>query len=138
MAVVALTMHRHGTKTTEGALRIDVTRLKLLQFIAQRPNMVAAMREWARSKHPSGLLRDSPQRLRRGYIGDSTHDQVVEYMIACGILRAEGRYLLSRKDSTYIDEVYRAAVNDTMFESERTVLEELSHLRFTNAMLEGQ
>lgn len=138
MAVVALTIRRHGTKTTEGTTRIDVARLKLLQFIAQRPNMVPAMREWAVSKNASGLLRDSPQRLRRGYIGDSTHDQAVEYMIACRILRPDGRYLVEEKNSTYIGEVHNVAIKNNMFESERMVLEELSQIRITNAMLEGQ
>lgn len=138
MAVVALTMQRHGTKTAEGTIRIDAARLKLLQFIAQRPNMLPAMREWARSKNASGLLRDSPQRLRRGYIGDGTHDQIVEYMIACRVLRADGQYLVTDKDSTYIDEVYSVANRNNMFGSERTALEELSQVRITNAMLEGQ
>ena len=138
MAVVALTIHAHGAKTDDGELRIDSARLKLFQFIAQRPNMIPAMNEWARSKHASGLLRDSSQRLRRGYLGDGTYDQVVEYMMACKIIRVEGRSFISEKPSQYISEIAAATEAQDMFVSERTVLQELAKLRVTNAMLEGQ
>jgi len=138
MAVVALTIHMHGAKTEEGELRIDSARLKLFQFIAQRPNMLPAMKNWARSKHASGLLPDSSQRLRRGYLGDSTYEQVVEYMIACKMLRADGRYFISEKASRYISEIIAVAEGQEMFVSERTTLQDLTELRMTIAMLEGQ
>jgi len=138
MAVVALTIHVHGVKTEEGELRIDSARLKLFQFIAQRPNMLHTMKNWVRSKHSSGLLSDSSQRLRRGYLGDSTYDQVVEYMIACKILRADGRNFISERASRYISEVTVVAEEQGMFISERAALQELTRLRVTIAMLEGQ
>lgn len=138
MVIVALTFHAHGTKTTDNVLRIDSARMKLLQFVAQRPNMIRAMREWSQSGHASGLLRDSPQRLRRGYLGDSTHDQVVEYMAACKIIRPNGRYLTEEKTSSYIFDVNSAAIAQDMFASERAVLRELLAIRVTNAMLKGQ
>jgi hypothetical protein len=138
MAVVALTIQKHGTKTDDGELRIDAARLKLFQFIAQRPNMLPAMRDWAKSKHVSGLLRDSSQRLRRGYLGDSTHDQVVEYMVACKILRIEGRNFISDKSSQYIAAIVSVSESENMFATERSALQELAGFRVTNAMLEGQ
>ena len=138
MAVNALTIKRHGIPTDEGDLRIDSARLKLFQFVAQRPNMLPAMRMWAKDKQVSGLLRDSSQRLRRGYLGDSTHDQVTEFMIACRVLRAEGRHFVTEKTSQYIANIVSTAEAQNLFFSERSALEELAKLRVTNAMLEGQ
>jgi hypothetical protein len=138
MAVIALTIQKHGAETDEGELRIDSARLKLFQFVAQRPNMLPAMREWARSKHASGLLRDSSQRLRRGYLCDSTHDQVVEFMMACKILRADGRNYITEKSSQYIATIAIASETENMFATERAALQELADFRVTNAMLEGQ
>ena len=138
MAVIALTIWKLGTETDEGDLKIDSARLKLFQFVAQRPTMLPAMGEWAKSKHASGLLRDSSQRLRRGYLGDSTHDQVIEYMIACKSLRAEGRNFIAKKSDKYIGGIVAEAESQEMFVTERLALQELGALRVTNTMMEGQ
>jgi len=138
MAVAALAFAIHSTKTTDGERRIDTSRLKLLQFVAQRPALLPAMGQWATSKKTSPLLRGSSQRLRRGYMGDSTYDQVIEYMVACGIVRRESQYLALDRNGSYIDSINVASGKEGMFVQERFVLEELLRVRVTVAMLEGQ
>jgi hypothetical protein len=138
MAVIALAFAIHSTKTSEGEHRIDTSRLKLLQFVAQRPSLLPAMNQWASSKKTSTLLRGSSQRLRRGYMGDSTYDQVVEYMIACGILRPEGQYLALGRNGSYVDSIRLASEKESMFTQERFTLAELLRMRVTVAMLEGR
>lgn len=138
MAVIALSFATHSTKTTDAQSRIDAARLKLLQFVAQRPALLPAMKQWAASKKEPSLLLGSSQRLRRGYMGDSTYDQVVEYMIACGVFRSDGQFLVLDRNGSYVDFITGAADKEGMFVQERFVLGELLTMRVTVAMLEGR
>ena len=61
-------------------------------------------------------------------MGDSTYDQVVEYMIACGILRPEGQYLALGRNGSYVDSIRLASEKPTF-----TVVVTIGGDRFTNS-----
>ena len=67
MAVLALAIRIHGTPTADASLRIDSARLKLLQFVAQRPGLMPVVTRWATKGASKDSLLGSSQRLRRGY-----------------------------------------------------------------------
>jgi hypothetical protein len=138
MAVLALVIRIHATSAGDGLQRIDSARLKLLQFVAQRPVLMPEVARWASKGASKDSLLGSSQRLRRGYMGDSTYDHVVDFMTAYGIVRWDGKYLTSASSNSYISSVFEASENSGMFASERAVLLELKGLRITNAMLEGE
>jgi hypothetical protein len=138
MAVLALAIRIHGTAAADGSLRIDSARLKLLQFVAQRPVLMPVVTRWATKGASKESLLGSSQRLRRGYMGDGTFDHVVDFMIANGIVRWDGKYLAASSSNSYISSVLKASEETGMFASERAMLLELKSLRITNAMLEGQ
>jgi len=136
MAVLALAIRIHGTAAADGSLRIDSARLKLLQFVAQRPVLMPVVTRWATKGASKESLLGSSQRLR--YMGDGTFDHVVDFMIANGIVRWDGKYLAASSSNSYISSVLKASEETGMFASERAMLLELKSLRITNAMLEGQ
>ena len=138
MAVLALAIRIHGTPTADASLRIDSARMKLLQFVAQRPGLMPVVTRWATKGASKDSLLGSSQRLRRGYMGDGTYDHVVDFMTANGIVRWDGKYLAALSSNSYISAVLEASEKNGMFASERAVLLELKSLRITNAMLEGQ
>jgi hypothetical protein len=138
MTIIALAISIHGKTEADGSLRIESARLKLVQFVAQRPILVRALQRWARSSNGSDFLPGSSERLRRGYTGDSTYDQVVQFMVANGILRWDRKYLITIPGNLFLAHLLESSEREGMFTPERAVLQELKSIRITVSMLEGQ
>jgi hypothetical protein len=77
------------------------------------------------------------QRLRRGYLGDATHDRVVEYLVARGCLVQGSSHLGAGANVATLMELSRILRAENLFPEERRVLAEVANIKITNAMLEG-
>lgn len=117
--------------------RIQNRRLKLLQFIAMRPWLVSVIHEWSVSRHNAQRSLDSEEGLRRGFISDAMHDEVLDFLVAAGVLRREESYVIPGTNSSVIFDLYSEALGRSLFDAELTALRLLKGIAITNEMLEG-
>ena len=138
LAIVACAFDAHGKKSRGQTRRISAARLKLLQFIAARPMLLPVIQEWSAAGRQSQRNLLAPHSLRRGFLGDRTHDKVVFYLTAHNAIRREKGYLVeSARTSVLLDLAARIKAAD-LFGEERRVLDALSNTTLTLKMLEGQ
>src|SRR6202049_295348 len=81
MAVTASTFEMHSKPHGMNQRRIHAARLKLLQFVASRPRLLAVLRNWSKAQHDAQLSISTSQRLRRGFLGDQMHEDVVTFLV---------------------------------------------------------
>lgn len=95
MPIITLGISIRGKPEADGSLSIESARLKVMRFVAQRPILVRTLQRWVRSMNGSDFLPGSSEHLRRGYTGDSPCSQVVQFMVANGILKWDRKYLFT-------------------------------------------
>ena len=135
--VIAAVLGIFGKEAGLGKRSIQGSRLKLLQFIGSRPWLFAMVQEWSHTRNSGRFAVLSAQRIRRGFLGDTTHDQVVDLLVAHGALvRARGKLIAS--DAGPLGSLYAMAVKRDLFVAERETLVELSGITIVNKMLEGE
>ncbi len=132
VAVIACAMRSHASGSRH---RILGAWLKLLQFVAARPSLVANLRQYSQSKR--GKDRDNWPLMPRGYLGDQTHDGVVELLVAARILGRDGDYLECADQFHVLDALASRVATDGMFVGERNILGQLTDLRPTKALMGG-
>lgn len=137
IAVIAAAFELHAKPVAHGGRRILAPRLKLLQFIACRPWLLEMVRRWSRAQGDAQLLLSTSQRLRHGYLGDQTHEEVLSLLIARDMLSWSAPHVTAGPGIELLRHVYVASVEQELFCAERGVLEDLLGIRITNAMLEG-
>ena len=135
--IIAAVLDICGKESSSGQRSIQGSRLKLLQFIGSRPWLLAMVQEWSRTRSSGRFPILSPQRIRRGFLGDTTHDQVVDLLVAHGtLIRASGKLIAS--DAGPLGSLYALAVRRELFVAERETLVKLSGTTIVNKMLEGE
>ncbi len=137
VAVIAAAFELHAKPMAQGERRILAPRLKLLQFIACRPWLLDMVRRWSEAQGDAQLLLATSQRLRHGYLGDETHEEVLSFLIARGMLAWSAPHVTTGPRIELLRGVYVASVEQELFCAEREVLKDLLGIRITNAMLEG-
>jgi hypothetical protein len=135
--VVAAAFERHTKAAPPIGQRIHATKLKLLQFIAMRPRLLPVITEWSKAKHDEELS-FTTQDFRRGFLGDQMFDSVIAFLVARGALDWMGTHLIEGKNSALLNTIYTAATGSGLFELERQTLEELTRIKITVRMLEGE
>jgi hypothetical protein len=73
----------------------------------------------------------------RGYVGDRTHDAIIEFLVASGILEREKDQLMDGPRVAALDRLYEQLRAANLFAAERQVLAELLDIRANKTMLEG-
>jgi hypothetical protein len=137
-AIVALIFERFANPRPPSDYRkLSSARLKLLQFITLRPWLLAAIREWSEADQQGGFAFSHSMRIRRGFLSDTTHDDLINYLVACGIFLRKETQIVSGKNAAALTEIAKSVVEHKLFESERNVIEELANTKITNEMLEG-
>lgn len=136
MSVIAAAFEIHAKPYGLGQRRLHAGRLKLLQFIACRPWLIDMMREWSAAQSDAQLSIASSQRLRRGFLGDQMHEDVVAFLVARGVLAKIGSHIVS-VNADFLTDLYSVSLEQALFSAERRVLHELLNIQITNAMLEG-
>jgi hypothetical protein len=136
--VVALVFERFAKPAgLTGHQKMSSARLKLLQFITLRPWLLPAVREWSDAGKQSGFAFGHPMRIRRGFLSDSAHDDLINYLIACGQLTRLETQIVSGTNGSVLTDIARSIVEHTLFVSERNVIEQLAGIKITIEMLEG-
>jgi hypothetical protein len=120
-----------------GHRRISAARLKLLQFITIRPWLLPAIREWSKGTEQGSLAFAHSIRIRRGFLSDTAHDDVMNYLGACDIFFRHESHIVSGQNSKTLGRIVESILKDDLFAAERKVIEELGAVRITNEMLEG-
>ena len=72
-------------KRAGGERQLHSTWLKLLQFIATRPDLLNDFDDWVSERRKAHSL--ASQRMRRGFLSDTTFDYVIQILVASGQLR---------------------------------------------------
>jgi len=120
-----------------GQRRIASARLKLLQFITLRPWLLPAMRQWSNAGKQTDFAFGHAMRIRRGFLSDTAHDDVINYLVACGQLTRFETQIVSGAHGDAMKKVAESIKEHDFFRSERGVIEQLANISITNEMLEG-
>ena len=136
--IVAMAFQIHAASDKYSSQpRIQSRRLKLLQFVAMRPWLVSVIGEWSLSRHNAQRSLDSEEGLRRGFISDTMHDDVLDFLVAARAPRREELYVVAGTNSSVIFDLYSGALGRSLFGDELTALHQLKAIVITNEMLEG-
>jgi len=127
--IVAMAFQIHASSDKYSSRpRIQSRRLKLLQFIAMRPWLVSVIREWSLSRHSAQRSLGSEEGLRRGFISDTMHDDVMDFLVAAGALRREELYVVPGTNSPAIFDLYSEAFGSSLFGAQLTALRQLKYI----------
>lgn len=138
MAIIALVFDRFAKPSAPAPYRkMSSARLKLLQFIAFRPWLLAAIKEWSEAGKQDAFTFSQSMRIRRGFLSDTAHDDLIEYLVACGVLLRNETQIVTGKNATVLADFVEFILQHSLFSSERRAIEELASVSITNEMLEG-
>jgi hypothetical protein len=137
MFMVASAFEIHAKPYALGQRRIASARLKLLQFVAFRPWLVPVIRTWSATQGFAQQSVLSPHHLRRGFLGDEMHDNVVTFLVARGVFLRMESHLVSGENADLLDRLYSAGIENGLFSTGVRALKELIDIKVTNHMLEG-
>jgi hypothetical protein len=136
MFVVAACLRVSGK--VEGAFRkISANKLRLLQFVAMRPWLLDVVREWSASRKDRQRSLQSSQSLRRGFLSDGMHDNLIDYLVATGCLFKQKGQIAEPISSVILSELFDKSEQDGLFITETDAIRELNEIVITNDMLEG-
>ncbi|MEA2235385.1 MAG: hypothetical protein QOC81_109 [Thermoanaerobaculia bacterium] len=135
--IVACAFRAHAESDLLGTRRMPAAKLKLIQFVAIRPWLLQTVQEWAETRHRPQFQTLHAHTLRRGYVGDTTHDRVIDYLVARDILLRTGAHIVSSTRFSTIDSFATAAETTQSFVNERATIDELREVKITAVMLES-
>jgi hypothetical protein len=136
IALVACVFFMNGEQRTDNARSMVAHWLKILQFIAVRPALLADFQSWAKSRRDQNL--ETWQKMPRGYLGDRTHDRTIELLVAGKILYRTTDVLISGERFSLLKALYENIVAKDLFASERETLRELASIRVNKTLLRGE
>jgi hypothetical protein len=117
--------------------KISAARLKFLQFITIRPWLLPAIREWSAESAQGSLGLAYSVRIRRGFLSDTAHEDVMNFLVACRLFLREGSQITPGAKGDEIGRIVDEVQKAELFLSERETLAELGNIKITNNMLEG-
>lgn len=133
IAMIACAMAVYAARSP--TRRVLAPWLKLLQFVAARPALVDNLLEYARARRGDDL--EKWALMPRGYMGDTTHDRAVDYLVAAQMLRREGDWLEAGSRVEALDAIVAYVERRSLFQAERRIFERLGEIRPTKTMLGG-
>lgn len=135
IAMIACAFVEHASSKGHDRRRILAPWLKLLQFVAARPQLATDFRQWA------GCRRDNLEawsKMPRGYLGDRMHDASVEFLTARAVFVRDGDMLVESERCVELDAMAAGIRDLDMFRAERETMASLKSVRSTRAALGGQ
>lgn len=136
LAIVSCAVMINGEESLGGDRSINAHWLKVLQFVAARPSLVADFGRWARARRHKSV--DTWQQMPRGYLGDRTHDRTVELLVAGDVLRREGEELEGGARFSVLAGLYGHIQAEDLLTTEREALDELRAFRVNKTLLRGR
>jgi hypothetical protein len=137
MFIVASAFEIHAKPFLLGQRRINSARLKLFQFVAFRPWLMPVIRKWSEDQGYAQQSILSPQQLRRGFLGDKMHEDVVEFLVARNIFNRMESHLATGPNASFLNRLSVIGTENHLFSPGIRVLRELKEVKITNDMLEG-
>lgn len=136
MFVIAACLRLVGK--SDGQFRkMSANKLRLLQFVAMRPWLLDTVREWSESRKDRQRSLQSSQSLRRGFLNDAMHDNVIDYLVAAGMLYKQKGQMAEPLANSSMSDIYDKSRKNGLFKIETVAIEELNDIVITNDMLEG-
>jgi hypothetical protein len=126
----------HAVPGPDRARQILAPWLKMLGFVAARPEMARDLKEWVGSRCEGSL--ESLMKMPRGYLGDHIHDSTIEFLVARGVFRRGDGIVIAGPRIQELDSWMKQITEAELFTSERTALQGLLGLRASRAMLEAR
>ena len=108
--IIAAAFEIHAKPYLIGYRLIASARLKLLQFVAMRLWLLDVIRQWSQTQKHAQQSILSPQQLRRRFLGDDTHDQVIAFLIARGALQHIGAHIVTGSDAEFLNRIFSAGI----------------------------
>ncbi len=134
---MAFKLHAEPDRYSEGLPRLQTRRLKLIQFVAIRPWLVETIEQWSANAKTAQKSFSTEEDLRRGFIGDTVHENVIELLLASKALYQSDRFLLPGDRYSNIIDMHRDICQHGLFVREQEAIKSLKEIKITNAMLEG-
>ena len=137
-AIVALVFERFAKPPSPADHRkMSSARLKLLQFVTLRPWLLPVIERWGDSGEQGSLALSRSLRIRRGFLSDTAHDDVVNYLVACEVFLRKEAQLIGGKNAKALKDIAKSITETDLFASERNVIGQLANIKISNGMLEG-
>jgi len=137
VCIVACCFEVHAKQDETLHKKLLSAKLKLLQFIAIRSWLLPVVQEWSKSRNDPQCSVWSSQSLRRGFLGDAMHDEVIDYLVAAGLMMKAQNHLATSNADLRLNSLYTEILSSELFAVERKTIHELRNVTITNAMLEG-
>ncbi|HVZ33201.1 MAG TPA: hypothetical protein VG963_12295 [Polyangiaceae bacterium] len=131
MAMIACAMRLHANGSNH---RILAPWLKFLQFVAARPTLVDPFLEYSSGRREEGELQSWSQ-MPRGYIGDETHDSVIDLLVACGVLLKASDWIEASTRYSVLADLGARIEAEGLFAGERAIMDRLRSVRVTKVLL---
>ena len=114
-------------------------KLKFLQFVAIRPWLTSVVREWSEARRDAQRSMLTSDRLRRGFLADTTHDRLVDFLVAASVFtrHPNGTHVMEGRPGNLLDMLAGEVDEQNLFGSERAALADLRTITITTDMLEG-
>jgi len=137
-SIIAM-IFQNFAKTFEYGLgrRMLASKLKLLQFVTIRPWLLPAVQEWSAASSQGALTLTYSARIRRGFLSDTAHEDVINFLTACNILVRQNHHLISGSKADELEKIAAISSQHGLFENELKIILDLTHLKLTTNMLEG-
>lgn len=136
--VIALLFEKFAKPSGIGVhRRILSAKLKLLQFVAFRPWLIPAIREWSEPKEQGSLGLTQSTRIRKGFLSDTAHEDVINLLVACGVFVRAKSHLVTGQKVGELTKIGNAAKENNLFQSVQHVISDLEDIPLTKSMLEG-
>lgn len=137
-AIIGLVFTRFARTIAPSTFRkMSAAKLKLMQFVAMRPWLLPAIEEWSEVGPHEGLAFAHSVRIRRGFLSDTAHDDVMDYMTACGIFMRQDTQIVQGEHVGVLIDIAKSVADLNLFSSERVAIETLDGITISNQMLEG-
>src|SRR5690606_38941110 len=115
---------------------VDSAWLKLMQFVAARPKLAKDLATYAGSRR--NRERQNYSLMPRGYLGDTSHDGAINYLVVSGALvRVKAGLSRSNHDHT-LDTLFETIQSQRLFLSERDIISSLQQIKPSKALLGGR
>ncbi len=115
VCIVAACFEAHAKLDEAGYKRLHSAKLKLLQFIAIRSWLLPVVHEWSKSRNDPQRSVWASQSLRRGFLGDAMHDEVIDYLVAAGSMVETQNYLTTSAADGRLNKLYTEISSSGLF-----------------------
>jgi hypothetical protein len=96
---------------------------------------VPDLRAWAETRRDADL--DTWRKMPRGYLGDRTHDGVIQFLVAADVLHRDRDAIASGTQISMLDNLYDRIKADTLLLEEQRVLTDLLTVHPNKTMMAG-